>query len=89
MQGDYKGAALGGISMIPGAVGWAGLAGQVAYDASRGSQARTHTQNMQIRRHTDTTTGQAKERLAINAGPSTGTGRTPFEPNPKQYTRTY
>ena len=53
------------------------------------NKPRTHTQNMQIRRHTDTNTGQAKERLAINAGPSTGTGRTPFEPNPKQYTRTY
>jgi len=46
-------------------------------------------QAMQMRRHIDINTGKDKKRLKINPGPPTGTGRTPFQPNPKQYTRTY
>ena len=40
MEKDYAGAALGAISMIPGPVGWAGLAGQVTHDAGDGDIAQ-------------------------------------------------
>jgi len=34
-EGDYFGAGLGAISMVPGPIGWAGLGGQSLYDLSR------------------------------------------------------
>jgi len=35
-EGDYVGAGLSAVSMVPGPVGWLGLGGQVLYDVGRG-----------------------------------------------------
>lgn len=79
-QGDYVGAGLGGLSIVPGPIGWTALGAQMLYDAGRSGALNTKpSSNTNWNKRLEARRGKRRPAMRFAGGPTTTTPKRTYD----------